>query len=106
MLINRHAKPGGWCEFKDWDLNVISKDSSLLEDSYIVRYHKLVFDALSKVGRDHEPGPKLKGWVERAGFQKVEERVLPVPIGFWPRDPKFVSFPTQLALASSCKIES
>ncbi len=39
------------------------------------------------------PGPKLKEWVENAGFEGVQETVLPVPIGLWPRERKFVRFP-------------
>lgn len=88
--FTRHTKPGGWCEFKDFDLTVRTGDDSLPEDSHILKYHNLVFEALGKIGRDHMPGPKLKKWVEEAGFFDIKEEVLPVPIGMWPRDAKLV----------------
>ena len=35
------------------------------------------------------PGPKLKGWVEGAGFVNVQQKVVTVPIGLWPKDKKY-----------------
>jgi len=104
--MSRHTKPGGWCEFKDWDLNLVSIDNSLPEDSAIVRYHKLVFEALNKFDRIQAPGPKLKGWVEAAGFKRVQERVLPVPIGLWPREAKFVSPSPRRYAVNICREEA
>jgi hypothetical protein len=34
-ISNRHTKPGGWVEFKDWDLHIVSSDDSLPEYSYL-----------------------------------------------------------------------
>jgi len=91
-LVNQafeNTKPGGWCEFKDWDLRPISTDNSLPPDSYLVQYHNLVFDGLDKIGRDHTPGPKLRDWVEAAGFENIQADVLAVPIGLWPKKSNF-----------------
>ena len=87
-----HTKPGGWCEFKDFDLDIISSDGSLPADSYLMKYHSLVFEALDKIGRDHAPGPKLKDWVASAGYKNIHEDVLAIPIGVWPKEKKYVSF--------------
>jgi hypothetical protein len=86
----RHTKPGGWCEFKDWDLNIVSGDNSLPEDSYVLKYHRLLYKAFEKIGLSCRPGPKLKEWVESAGFGGVQEIVLPVPIGLWPKERRLV----------------
>jgi len=91
-LVNQaftHTKPGGWCEFKDFDLNVISSDGTLPADSYLLRYHSLVFEALDIIKRDYAPGPKLKDWVVSAGYANVHEDVLAIPIGVWPKQKKY-----------------
>lgn len=89
--LGRHTKPGGWCEFKDWDLNIVSGDNSLPEDSSVLKYHRLLYEAFDKIGLSCRPGPKLKDWVKSAGFGEVEELVLPVPIGLWPKERRLVS---------------
>ncbi|KAN0116888.1 S-adenosyl-L-methionine-dependent methyltransferase [Hyaloscypha variabilis] len=81
-----HLKPGGWCEFKDWDFTLHSTDNSLPPDSNILKYHQLLFKASDIMHRDWKPGAHLKKWVEEAGFENVEEQVLVVPIGTWPKD--------------------
>lgn len=93
--MSRHTKPGGWCEFKDWDLNITSADGTLPKDSYIAQYHNLIYEALDKIQRNYAPGPRLKEWVGKAGFVGVTEEVLSVPIGMWPKERRFVriSFP-------------
>jgi hypothetical protein len=42
------------------------------------------------LGREPEPGPKLGRLVRDAGFINVTEKVLAVPVGTWPKDPKLV----------------
>lgn len=86
----QHTKPGGWCEFKDFNLDITSSDDSLPKDSNILKYHLLLVEAINKVGRTHCPGPKLKGWVTAAGYENVHEEVVGVPIGTWPKEKKFV----------------
>ncbi|RDW58504.1 hypothetical protein BP5796_12434 [Coleophoma crateriformis] len=84
--VYEFTKPGGWCEFKDWDLQIYSTDNTLPKDSHIQRFHDLTLDALEKLGVVHSPAPKLKGWVEAAGFQDVHEDIEPLPIGSWPKE--------------------
>ncbi|KAN0122948.1 S-adenosyl-L-methionine-dependent methyltransferase [Hyaloscypha variabilis] len=88
-LVNQvytHLKPGGWCEFKDWDFTLHSVDNSLPPDSHLIKHHQLLYQALGKIGLDWDTGRNLKRWVEEAGFENVEEQVLVVPIGTWPKD--------------------
>ncbi|CZR67798.1 related to methyltransferase [Phialocephala subalpina] len=81
-----HTKPGGWVEFKDWDLRIVSSDDSLSKDSYLYQYHKLLKDAIDTMRREYSPGPQLKRWAEEAGYVNVTEEIIPLPIGMWPRD--------------------
>lgn len=43
-------------------------------------------EAAEKFGTPCNTPQKLKGWMERAGFVDVEEHVLKLPVGTWPRD--------------------
>jgi hypothetical protein len=90
IYCNRFTTPGGYCEFKDWDFIPTSPDDSMAEGSYLVQYHALVREAVEKLGKPSVPGPRLKKWVEDAGFVNVQEQILPVPLGLWPRDKKWV----------------
>jgi hypothetical protein len=68
----------------------VSGDNSLPADSNLLKYHKLLYEAFEKIGLLCHPGPKLKDWVESAGFEGVHETVLPVPIGPWPKKSRLV----------------
>jgi hypothetical protein len=50
----------------------------------------MVCDSSDKLGRESCPGPKLKGWVDGAGFVNVVERMYKLPVGPWARDPRMV----------------
>ena len=43
------------------------------------------------LGRLYDPGPKLKGWAESAGYVSVTETVVTMPIGRWQEGKKQVS---------------
>jgi hypothetical protein len=47
-------------------------------------------DACAKGGREPSPGPKLAGWLTDAGFVDVTDKVIRLPLGRWPKDPKLV----------------
>lgn len=83
-----NTKPGGWVEIQDFDLMYYSQDNSLPEDSYILRWLTTLFSGSDQFGRDPRPGPKLKGWMEDAGFQNMGSRKVKIPVGPWPKDPQ------------------
>lgn len=95
---HRNLKPGGWCELKDWDFTLHSVDNSIPPDSHLVKHHELLMQALEKIGLDWDTGRHLKRWVEDAGFENVEEQVLIVPIGTWPKDKHYVRYSSSLSL--------
>ena len=90
IISIRHTKPGGWVEFKDWDPTILSFDNTLPKDSYIYKYHQFLYESLDKMGRIYAPGPKLKKWVEEAGFINVTAKVVPIPLGLWPKEKTMV----------------
>ncbi len=92
MKPDRHTKPGGWAEFKDWDMHLLSPDKSLNSESRFAEHHRLLCGVCESVGQTPYPGGHLKGWLEEAGFINVQEECLPVPIGPWPKDRRMVSY--------------
>ncbi|KAI9830543.1 MAG: hypothetical protein M1819_005501 [Sarea resinae] len=82
-----NLQSGGWVEFQDYDLNVRVDDNSL-DGTVVAQLHDLICGACEKLGRTAAPGPKLKGWVEGAGFDNVKEVVYKLPLGPWTKDAK------------------
>ncbi|ODH49896.1 hypothetical protein GX48_03985 [Paracoccidioides brasiliensis] len=80
--------PGGWIEFCDYDFRYRADDGSLSPDLAMVQNERLIIESSQKLGREPCPGPKLKRWVEDAGFINVTERCFPLPIGVWAKDKK------------------
>jgi hypothetical protein len=87
---SRHLKPGGWVEFCDYDFLYGSDDGTLTRDLSLVQNNRMTLDASNSLGRDPCPGPKLKQWVEEAGFKEVQELCYKLPLGPWPKDRRMV----------------
>ncbi|KAL1953535.1 hypothetical protein VTO42DRAFT_2633 [Malbranchea cinnamomea] len=82
-------KPGGWVEFQDWDGIFYSTDGSVKEDSYIAQFCREAAASRDAAGYVTFPGKHLEKWIKDAGFVNVHAVKLPVPLGTWPRDPKY-----------------
>lgn len=80
------TKPGGWAEFSDYEMNYYSDDCSMPEDSNMKKLAELLVEGCDKIGRTVSPGPKLKGWMEQAGFKDIQQEVCKLPMGAWPKD--------------------
>jgi SAM-dependent methyltransferase len=78
---------GGWAEFQDFDLQYYSEDGSLTPDHKTLIWINTFLEAAHKMGRDPQPGAKLKGHLEQAGFVNVRHHRYKLPIGPWPKDP-------------------
>lgn len=89
----RNLKPGGWIEFQDFEALPYSEDDSVTPDNHLIKMLRHLGEACDKVGRTLNPGPFLKGWVEQAGFTKINEQIFKLPIGAWPKDRRLVSIP-------------
>ncbi|KAF2741837.1 S-adenosyl-L-methionine-dependent methyltransferase [Sporormia fimetaria CBS 119925] len=81
------TKPGGWVEFQDYDLHwyTTNKDYNVTDNPFF-RWSQLMAESVRKYGIEPDPGPKLKQWVEDAGFVNVSAHVFPIPMGTWPKD--------------------
>lgn len=85
-----HLKPGGWIELQDFTMQVYSTDGSLAKDSYLTRYLDETLAGMTGMGVEAEPGAKLAGWVQDAGFKEVRNERFAFPIGSWPKDQMLV----------------
>ncbi len=86
----KFTKPGGWVEFQDFDMKFYSTDGTFVPGSSPDVWTSEIAGALRAFGREPEPGPKLEEWVKEAGFENVEHRLLPIPVGPWPKDRRMV----------------
>jgi hypothetical protein len=82
--------PGGWVEFLDYDLEWYSDDNTLRPDSALKKWLDLFYEASRKTGCDHQPGPKLEGYLRDAGFTEIHNEKFRTPVGRWPKDEKLV----------------
>ncbi|WYZ44026.1 hypothetical protein EsH8_VII_000462 [Colletotrichum jinshuiense] len=87
--IFSNLKPGGWVEFQDYNISLISEDGTLTDEHYSSKWSKLLTEACEKIGREPCPGPRLEGWVKDAGFVDIVHRWFKLPIGPWPKDPHY-----------------
>jgi ubiquinone/menaquinone biosynthesis C-methylase UbiE len=82
----RHLKPGGWVEWHQKYPWFLSDDGSLPPETPIEMWGKYFFEAAEKFGTPVETAQKLKPWMEEAGFVDVQEHILKLPVGPWPKD--------------------
>jgi len=88
-LINqtfKFVKPGGWVEWQEKYPTFSSDDGTLEENSAIKQWGNNFCEAAEKFGTPCDTPCKLKDWMEIAGFVDVEEHVLKLPVGTWPKD--------------------
>ena len=84
--MESHVKPGGWVEWHEKYPCLLSDDGSLPEDSALSRWGKTFFQASEKFGTPATSPKHLKAWMLDAGFIDVEEHILKLPVGLWPKD--------------------
>jgi hypothetical protein len=93
-----HLKPGGWVELSEYDIILKSQDNTIPKSYKPQEMLNLLSIACDKIGRPLGVGPKLKRWVEEAGFINVGHMVIALPLGIWPRDKKLVGLLSPLYL--------
>ncbi|ETN43406.1 uncharacterized protein HMPREF1541_02565 [Cyphellophora europaea CBS 101466] len=82
------VKPGGWCEFHEKHPWFLSDDGTLSEDHALYKWGKNFFDASVNFGTDARAPQFLKQQMLEAGFVNVEQHILKLPVGSWPKDPR------------------
>ena len=85
-----HTKPGGWVEFQDFDIQYYSEDGSLKETHSMLQWITTLLKASHDLGREPNPGPKLEGLLQDAGFVNVVHNDFRLPVGPWPKDKDLV----------------
>lgn len=75
-------------EFQDFEMRFYTHGGDFAPGSPLDRWCDELIAGITGAGFDPEPGAKLKGWVEDAGFANVTHRLLPIPTGTWPKDKK------------------
>lgn len=81
-----HTKPGGWVEFQDFEMRFYSHHGEYRAGCPLDQWCTHLIEGLKSIGHEPEPGPKLKSWVEEAGFVNVHHELLPIPTGTWPKE--------------------
>lgn len=84
----KFTKPGGWVEFQDFDMQFYTANGEFTPNCPLAEWTKIVINGLKKAGVEPEPGPKLEGWVKEAGFTNIHHKLLPIPVGVWPKNRK------------------
>ncbi|KAL5404688.1 hypothetical protein PMIN03_008957 [Paraphaeosphaeria minitans] len=83
-----NMRPGGWLEFQE-PLAWVESDDDSMERAHNLRlWQQLCNDAAAKFGKEIKVGHTLKERLLGAGFVDVHEKVVKVPLGPWPKDPK------------------
>lgn len=82
-------KPGGWVEWHEKHPGFCSDDGSLKEDSALSTWGRTFFEASTAFGTPASSPRYLKGWMLEAGFVDVEEHILKLPVGVWPKNKRF-----------------
>jgi SAM-dependent methyltransferase len=86
--IYDNLKPGGWFEFVESANTLFSEDGSLKSGNPMVTMMNGLTEACEKIGRTMDPAPKMKDWIQQAGFKNVTQQTFKLPIGSWPKDPR------------------
>lgn len=84
----KHTKPGGYIELQEFRVWFRSQDGELPEDSSIQLWQRALLDGTVSFGKPINIIEKLADKLKDAGFVGVQENVLKIPIGSWPKDRK------------------
>ncbi|KAF5634196.1 TAM domain protein [Fusarium sp. NRRL 52700] len=80
--------PGGYLEMQAVHSEFKSDDNTKDKAENALLWMKTMVEGSSKFGKPLNVAPEWKREMEDAGFVDVEQKILKVPIGSWPKDPK------------------
>ncbi|PWY67943.1 S-adenosyl-L-methionine-dependent methyltransferase [Aspergillus heteromorphus CBS 117.55] len=81
-----HLRPGGYYEIQEFRVWFHAQDPPLPDDCGIARWQRLLTEGSTEFGKPLNVVQELEAKMVKAGFEWVEEEVLKVPIGMWPKD--------------------
>ncbi|KAF1833620.1 S-adenosyl-L-methionine-dependent methyltransferase [Decorospora gaudefroyi] len=83
-----HVKPGGWVEFQEPLARFECDDGTIDMAKNALHWQTLCHDAAKNFGKDMMAGETMKQRMLDAGFVDVHEKLVKVPLGPWPKDPR------------------
>ncbi|OKL57674.1 hypothetical protein UA08_06948 [Talaromyces atroroseus] len=83
-----HLKPGGWLELHEPQSWITADDDSMARCEYTIQFQSKCVEAAQKFGKDINLAPTHKQRLIDAGFVDVQENIIKIPIGSWPKDPR------------------
>ncbi|KAL1965835.1 hypothetical protein VTN77DRAFT_5156 [Rasamsonia byssochlamydoides] len=92
-----YTNPGGWVEFQDWDMLLRSEDGTT-KGTAIEKYYQTIIPAFEKAGYPTRPGPPFEEWFREPGFVNIQVHKYRVPIGVWPKEPRYKNLGTWVLL--------
>ena len=81
-----HQKPGGWVEAQEVNYPLCCDDGSAGSDSAVMRWGKLMYEAMAISGLDPAPGDNFKRHLSNEGFTNVNEKLTTWACSPWPED--------------------
>jgi len=84
----RHLKPGGYLELQEVPSQFLTDDNSLKKDDPWALMSDKFYEAAAKAGLNFLESKDLKGYMDDQGFQDLDQTVLKLPLGTWPKDAK------------------
>jgi len=82
-------RPGGWVELQGIINRPYSEDKTLRPNDPLVRLMDELRAVGKKSGRSMDPAPSFKDWVKSEGFIDTSESRFKLPVGTWPKDPRY-----------------
>ncbi|KAH8660060.1 S-adenosyl-L-methionine-dependent methyltransferase [Xylariales sp. PMI_506] len=90
-IVMKHAfenlNSGGWIEFQETTAKVFQANANFSGNAF-QRWADSCTRGAATVGRDLTCVRNYKQWLEEIGFVDVTERMMIMPVGEWPSDPK------------------
>ena len=81
-----HLKPGGWVEAQEVNYPLCCDNESERSGSAVMRWSRLMHEAMAKSGVDPAPGDNFKRHMSNAGFTNVHEKLTTWACSPWPED--------------------
>ncbi|KAG5656888.1 hypothetical protein KAF25_011057, partial [Fusarium avenaceum] len=85
----KHLVPNGYIELQGVDAHLYSDDGTIEQAPNAQLWMKKMREACTKFGKPIDGGSKWEARLIKAGFVDVHQEVRKLPIGPWPKDPKF-----------------
>lgn len=84
-----NLEPGGWFEHVEQSIQVACDDGSCPPDAKVLNTPNVIGVAAEASDNPTNVYETMKERIEKAGFINIQEKVLKMPIGDWPRHPVY-----------------